>query len=113
MMCHSVRVLPGKTFRFNVADCAPYNADFDGDEMNLHVPQTEEAKAEAQILLSVEENILSPRFGGPIIGGPMSRFSFRHWLEDSPRRSSTWSPSPPRGRTRCRRGVIYPDRARC
>ena len=37
--------------------------------MNLHVPQTEEAKAEAQILLAVEENILSPRFGGPIIGG--------------------------------------------
>ncbi|RPJ53209.1 MAG: DNA-directed RNA polymerase subunit A', partial [Methanobacteriota archaeon] len=49
--------------------CPPYNADFDGDEMNLHVPQTEEAQAEAQILLAVQENILSPRFGGPIIGG--------------------------------------------
>ena len=68
-MCHAVRVLPGKTFRLNPVVCPPYNADFDGDEMNLHVPQTEEARAEAQILLSVQENILSPRFGGPIIGG--------------------------------------------
>ena len=69
IMAHRVRVMDGKTFRLNPAVCPPYNADFDGDEMNLHVPQTEEAKAEAQILLSVEENILSPRFGGPIIGG--------------------------------------------
>ncbi|HIE31336.1 MAG TPA: DNA-directed RNA polymerase subunit A', partial [Methanosarcinales archaeon] len=49
--------------------CPPYNADFDGDEMNIHVQQTEEAKAEAKILMQVQENILSPRFGGPIIGG--------------------------------------------
>jgi DNA-directed RNA polymerase subunit A' len=45
--------MDGKTFRLNPAVCPPYNADFDGDEMNLHVPQTEEAKAEAQILLAV------------------------------------------------------------
>jgi DNA-directed RNA polymerase subunit A' len=69
IMAHRVRVMDGKTFRLNPAVCPPYNADFDGDEMNLHVPQTEEARAEAQILLSVQENILSPRFGGPIIGG--------------------------------------------
>jgi len=37
--------------------------------MNMHVPQTEEARAEASMLCSVQENILSPRFGGPIIGG--------------------------------------------
>jgi DNA-directed RNA polymerase subunit A' len=61
--------MPFKTFRLNPAVCPPYNADFDGDEMNLHVPQTEEARAEARILMLVEENILSPRFGGPIIGG--------------------------------------------
>jgi DNA-directed RNA polymerase subunit A' len=69
IMAHRIRLMDGKTFRLNPAVCPPYNADFDGDEMNLHVPQTEEAQAEAQILLSVQENILSPRFGGPIIGG--------------------------------------------
>jgi DNA-directed RNA polymerase subunit A' len=69
MMCHSVKVLPYNTFRLNTAVCAPYNADFDGDEMNLHVPQTEEAIAEAEVLMKVQECILSPRFGKPIIGG--------------------------------------------
>jgi len=61
--------LPHKTFRLNPAVCPPYNADFDGDEMNMHVPQTEDARAEAKILMHVRENIISPRFGGPIIGG--------------------------------------------
>ena len=69
IMAHYVRVLPYKTFRLNPAVCPPYNADFDGDEMNLHVPQSLEAQAEAKILMSVQEHILSPRFGGPIIGG--------------------------------------------
>ncbi|MDD1697676.1 MAG: DNA-directed RNA polymerase subunit A', partial [Methanoregula sp.] len=69
IMAHRVKVMEGRTFRLNPAVCPPYNADFDGDEMNMHVPQTEEARAEANILLSVHENILSPRFGGPIIGG--------------------------------------------
>ena len=44
MMAHEVRVMPHKTFRFNLAVCPPYNADFDGDEMNLHVLQSEEAR---------------------------------------------------------------------
>jgi DNA-directed RNA polymerase subunit A' len=69
IMAHRIVLMDGKTFRLNPAVCPPYNADFDGDEMNLHVPQTEEARAEAYILASVHENILSPRFGGPIIGG--------------------------------------------
>lgn len=68
MMCHRVRVLPGRTFRLNPAVCAPYNADFDGDEMNLHIPQTEEARAEAEILMQVQSQIISPRFGLSIIG---------------------------------------------
>ena len=42
-----------RTFRFNECVCTPYNADFDGDEMNLHLPQTEEAKAEALTLMGV------------------------------------------------------------
>ena len=68
MMAHFVRILPNKTFRFNLCDCPPYNADFDGDEMNLHVLQSQEARAEAKVLMKVEEHILSPRYGGPIIG---------------------------------------------
>jgi len=69
MMAHRVKVVPHKTFRFNLSVCPPYNADFDGDEMNLHLLQGEEAQAEAEILMKVQENILSPRFGGVIIGG--------------------------------------------
>jgi DNA-directed RNA polymerase subunit A' len=55
--------------QFLTGNCPPYNADFDGDEMNLHVPQSEEARTEAELLLKVQEHILSPRFGGPILGG--------------------------------------------
>jgi DNA-directed RNA polymerase subunit A' len=62
-----VRVLPGKTFRLNPIAVAPYNADFDGDEMNLHILQTEEARAEASYLMKVEKQILSPRHGHAII----------------------------------------------
>ena len=69
IMAHYVRVMPGRTFRLNPAVCPPYNADYDGDEMNLHVLQTEEARAEAKILMEVQRNIISPRFGRPIIGG--------------------------------------------
>lgn len=69
IMAHEVRVMPYKTFRLNLCVCPPYNADFDGDEMNLHAIQGEEARAEARVLMRVQEQILSPRFGGPIIGG--------------------------------------------
>ncbi len=68
IMAHRVRVMPFRTFRINLCVCPPYNADFDGDEMNLHVIQTEEARAEARMLMEVQEHILSPRVGGPIIG---------------------------------------------
>ena len=68
IMAHKVKVMPHKTFRINLCVCKPYNADFDGDEMNLHFPQTAEARAEAKELMLVQENIRSPRFGGPIIG---------------------------------------------
>ncbi|MEM3736706.1 MAG: DNA-directed RNA polymerase subunit A' [Candidatus Bathyarchaeia archaeon] len=68
MMAHFVKVLPYKTFRLHLCVCPPYNADFDGDEMNLHVPQTEEAVTEARVLMQVQNQILSPRYGGPLIG---------------------------------------------
>ena len=94
MMVHEVRVMEGHTFRFNLAVCTPYNADFDGDEMNLHVIQGEEARAEAKILMRVQEHILTPRYGGAVIGGihdhisgayllsrPDTKISKRHGLE--------------------------------
>ena len=67
MMAHEIRILPGKTFRLNPVTVTPYNADFDGDEMNLHIMQTEEAQAEARHLAKVEKQLLSPRHGHAII----------------------------------------------
>ena len=61
LMAHYVKVLPGRTFRLHPAVATPYNADFDGDEMNIHSPQTEEARAEAKILLEVKKNLISPK----------------------------------------------------
>jgi DNA-directed RNA polymerase subunit A' len=67
MLGHIVRITPDKTLKLNPAVCKPYNADFDGDEMNLHVPQSEEGKAEARELMLVEHNVISPRYGAPIV----------------------------------------------
>ena len=61
------QIMPWRTFRFNECVCAPYNADFDGDEMNLHLPQTEEARAEAFTLLGVHHNLATPKNGEVLI----------------------------------------------
>lgn len=68
MMGHRVRVMPYSTFRLNLSVTSPYNADFDGDEMNLHVPQSEEARAEINQLCMVPLNIVSPQRNSPIMG---------------------------------------------
>jgi DNA-directed RNA polymerase subunit A' len=80
MMCHRVKVLPGLTLRLSPAVCAPYNADFDGDEMNLHIPQTEEARAEAEILMEVQTQLISPRYGLSIIGCNQDAISGNYML---------------------------------
>ena len=67
MLAHTARIMPDKTFRINPTVCKPYNADFDGDEMNLHVPQTEEGKVEALELMFLRNQVISPRYGAPII----------------------------------------------
>uniref|UniRef100_A0A0G4HFH6 DNA-directed RNA polymerase subunit n=1 Tax=Chromera velia CCMP2878 TaxID=1169474 RepID=A0A0G4HFH6_9ALVE len=67
IMAHRAKVMPWRTFRFNECVCAPYNADFDGDEMNLHLPQTEEARAEAFHLMSTVQNLVTPKNGEPLI----------------------------------------------
>jgi DNA-directed RNA polymerase beta' subunit len=59
MMAFKVFVRPGKTFRINLACTKAFNADFDGDEMNVHVAQSPEARAEVQLLSTVENNLIS------------------------------------------------------
>jgi DNA-directed RNA polymerase II subunit RPB1 len=56
-MGHRVKVLDWSTFRLNLSVTTPYNADFDGDEMNLHLPQTLNARAEAEQLMMVTHTI--------------------------------------------------------
>ncbi|MGD9275552.1 MAG: DNA-directed RNA polymerase subunit A' [Candidatus Pacearchaeota archaeon] len=68
LMAHFAKILPGRTFRVHPAAAFPYNADFDGDEMNIHSPQTEEARAEAKILLDVKKNLISPKNNTNLIG---------------------------------------------
>lgn len=68
MMSHRVRVMPFDTFRLNVLATKPYNADFDGDEMNCHAPQSLATKVEISRLGGVKSQIISPRDHQPIIG---------------------------------------------
>lgn len=69
MMCHIVKIMPqGDTFRMNVGDTKPYNADFDGDEMNLHMPQDEQSEMELKMLAAVPYQIISPANNKSIVG---------------------------------------------
>jgi len=68
MMCHKVRVMPFSTFRINLSVTTPYNADFDGDEMNMHVPQSYETKAELEEICAVPRQIVSPQSNKPVMG---------------------------------------------
>ncbi|GAA0211102.1 DNA-directed RNA polymerase subunit A' [Halobaculum roseum] len=90
IMAHEVVVMPYKTFRLNTVVCPPYNADFDGDEMNMHALQNEEARAEARVLMRVQEQILSPRFGENIIGAIQDHISGTYLLtHDNPEFTET------------------------
>ena len=69
MMCHIVKVMKvGDTFRMNVGDTKPYNADFDGDEMNMHMPQNVLAETELRALAAIPYQTISPASNSPIIG---------------------------------------------
>ncbi|KAI8873392.1 Rpo21 protein [Ramicandelaber brevisporus] len=68
MMGHRVRVMPYSTFRLNLSVTKPYNADFDGDEMNLHVPQTESTRSEIRNICMVPLQIISPKDHQPVMG---------------------------------------------
>jgi DNA-directed RNA polymerase II subunit RPB1 len=69
MMCHIVKIMKrGDTFRMNVGDTKPYNADFDGDEMNMHMPQSILAETELKNLAAIPYQMISPAKNSPIIG---------------------------------------------
>ncbi|KAK4040572.1 hypothetical protein C8A01DRAFT_35436 [Parachaetomium inaequale] len=69
IMGHRVRVLPGeKTIRMHYANCNTYNADFDGDEMNMHFPQNEVARVEALQLADTDHQYISGTAGNPLRG---------------------------------------------
>lgn len=68
MMGHKIRVLPWSTFRMNLSVTTPYNADFDGDEMNMHVPQSLETRAEIEQLAMVPRQIITPQANKPVMG---------------------------------------------
>lgn len=68
MMGHRIKVLPYSSFRLNLSVTTPYNADFDGDEMNMHVPQSYETKAEIKEIMHVPKQIISPQGNKPVMG---------------------------------------------
>ena len=69
MMCHIVKIMKkGDTFRMNVGCTKPYNADFDGDEMNMHMPQNVLAETELRHLAAIPYQLISPASNAPIIG---------------------------------------------
>ena len=81
MMAHRARVLPGeKTLRLHYANCASYNADFDGDEMNMHFPQNEIARAEALQIADTDHQYLVATSGKPLRGLIQDHISMGVWL---------------------------------
>ncbi|KAH8684913.1 hypothetical protein BGZ60DRAFT_443218 [Tricladium varicosporioides] len=81
IMGHRARVLPGeKTIRMHYANCNTYNADFDGDEMNMHFPQTEVARAEALQIADTDHQYLTPTSGKPLRGLIQDHISVSVWM---------------------------------
>uniref|UniRef100_A0A7S3A9H3 DNA-directed RNA polymerase subunit n=1 Tax=Rhodosorus marinus TaxID=101924 RepID=A0A7S3A9H3_9RHOD len=68
IMGHRVRVMPYSTFRLNLSVTSPYNADFDGDEMNMHVAETHQTRAEVHEIMKVPRCIVSPQGNSPVMG---------------------------------------------
>ncbi len=68
IMGHKAKILPWSTFRLNLSCTSPYNADFDGDEMNMHLCQSVQSRAETLELMMVPRQIVSPQGNKPVIG---------------------------------------------
>ena len=68
MMSFRVKLVPGYTFRLHLSATSPYNADFDGDEMNLHLPQTLEAMSELREIASIKSCMMNAQSNRPNVG---------------------------------------------
>ncbi|KAI9847634.1 MAG: hypothetical protein M1837_002208 [Sclerophora amabilis] len=81
IMAHRAKVLPGeKTIRMHYSNCNTYNADFDGDEMNMHFPQNEIARAEALQIADTDHQYLSATVGKPLRGLIQDHISMGVWM---------------------------------
>lgn len=81
MMAHRAKVLPGeKTIRLHYVNCNAYNADFDGDEMNMHFPQNEIARSEALHIADTDHQYLVATAGQPLRGLIQDHISISVWL---------------------------------
>ncbi|KAF5840614.1 hypothetical protein DUNSADRAFT_16129 [Dunaliella salina] len=69
LMAHRARVLKGeKTIRMHYANCSTFNADFDGDEINLHMPQDHYGRAEGALIVHADQQFIVPTDGKPLRG---------------------------------------------
>lgn len=66
IMGHRIKIMPYSTFRLNLSVTSPYNADFDGDEMNVHFPQDEVSRAEAYNIVNANNQYVRPSNGDPL-----------------------------------------------
>ena len=96
-------LVEGKAIKIHPLVCAAFNADFDGDQMAVHVPLSAEAQAEARILMLSANNILSPAHGRPIATPSQDMVLGLYYLSLADRREEE-------GRDRCRRSGRWPRR---
>lgn len=77
-----IRLMPGKTIRIHPLVCPSFNADFDGDQMAVHLPISDEAQKEARELIAADKNILKPGSGDPTIAHSQDMVLGAYYLTD-------------------------------
>jgi len=93
MMGHRIQVIDDdrlNTFRVNVSVCKPYNADFDGDEMNIHMPQSHQARNELKYIANVQYQIIGMNDSSPIIGCQQDALSGAYMLTEPTTKLYGW-----------------------
>lgn len=78
-------LVPGKSIRLHPLACEAYNADFDGDQMAIHVPLSDEAVAESRLLMLAAHHILAPKDGKPIVTPSQDVVLGNYWLTQAER----------------------------
>ena len=93
MMGHKMQIIDNdnlNTFRMNVSACKPYNADFDGDEMNIHLAQSIQARNEVRRIANVQYQIVGAKDSSPIIGCQQDTLSGAYMLTEPSVRVKGW-----------------------